>query len=61
MLVLPGGRMSWVNLDAAMGTMTLQEMPLREPSMASVLESPIKPLFAALKRKEKKVKYWFSI
>ena len=52
--------MSWVSLEAAIGTITLQEIPLRLPSIASVLESPINPLFAALKP-EKTTGYWFSI
>ena len=41
--------MSSVSLDAAMGTITLQRMLLRPPSMARVLLRPTRPSLAALK------------
>jgi hypothetical protein len=48
----PGGRMSSVSLDAAVGTITLQWMLFFLPSIASVLFRPTNPILAALQPKQ---------
>lgn len=45
---LPGKKTSSVNLEAAIGTMTLQKMLFLPPSTAQVLDRPTSPIFAAL-------------
>ena len=45
---IPGGKMSWVSLEVAIGTMTLQCIPFLPPSIAKVLHNPTRPNFAAL-------------
>lgn len=49
---IPGGRMSSVSRDAAVGTITLQLMLFFLPSIAIVLQSPTKPSLAALDKQK---------
>ena len=51
-IFLPGGKISSVSLDVAIGTITLHLMPLRSPSIANVLLRPISPHLAALEINE---------
>lgn len=46
---MKSGKMSLVIRDAAVGMITLQWMLFFAPSIARVLESPIRPILAALK------------
>ena len=51
-IFLPGGKISSVSLDVAIGTITLHLIPLRSPSIANVLLRPISPHLAALEINE---------
>lgn len=56
----PGGKMSWVSLEAAMGTMIFALIPLLSPSMANVLVNPSNPALAALKYTDQKPRSTFD-
>lgn len=48
MILQPGGKISSVSLDAAVGTITLQLILFFLPSIAIVLQRPTRPSLAAL-------------
>lgn len=50
-ILIPGGKISSVSLDAAVGTIALQWILFFLPSIAIVLQRPTKPSLAALRRK----------
>lgn len=50
--VVPGGKISSVSRDAAVGTITLQLILFFLPSIAIVLQRPTRPSLAALKKQK---------
>lgn len=55
-MLKPGGNISSVRREAAVGTITLQFILFLRPSIEIVLHKPTKPNFAALYNKNK-IKY----
>jgi len=51
MIKIPGGKMSSVSREAAVGTITLQLILFFLPSIAIVLQRPTRPNLAALEKK----------